>query len=178
MKNDMFDFNVLKFYDINTRNGKVVHPLLLGVLLILLLVAVFFMGVWGSLLVVFLLSLIFRLLWLLSFMKLYMSLKKLKILVLLVYDLNVILPWFVLHLLLGLMFLGFFIIGGNTCLDYCGKIRFRISHIFHEGNACADQLANLGFIHRKQFHWYNRLPSSLFLEFSINRYRLSKYRFS
>jgi len=21
----------------------------------------------------------------------------------------------------------------NTCLDYCGKIRFRISHIFHEG---------------------------------------------
>ena len=28
MKNDMFDFNVLKFFGINTRTGKVLHPLL------------------------------------------------------------------------------------------------------------------------------------------------------
>jgi len=28
MKNDMFDFNVLKFFDINTRTGKVLRPLL------------------------------------------------------------------------------------------------------------------------------------------------------
>jgi len=27
MKNDMFDFNVLNFFDINTRAGKVLHPL-------------------------------------------------------------------------------------------------------------------------------------------------------
>jgi len=44
----------------------------------------------------------------------------------------------------------------NTCLNYCRKIRFRISHIFREGSACADKLANLGFIHREYFHWYNR----------------------
>jgi len=37
----------------------------------------------------------------------------------------------------------------NTCLNYCGKIRFRITHIFREGNAYADKLANLGFIHRE-----------------------------
>jgi len=48
----------------------------------------------------------------------------------------------------------------KTCLNYYGKIRFRISHIFREGNAC---VANLGFVHREQFHWYNRLPSSLSL---------------
>ena len=27
MRNDMFDFNVLKFFGINTRSGKVIHPL-------------------------------------------------------------------------------------------------------------------------------------------------------
>ena len=27
MRNDMFNFNVLKFFDINTRSGKVLHPL-------------------------------------------------------------------------------------------------------------------------------------------------------
>jgi len=65
----------------------------------------------------------------------------------------------------------------NTCLDYCEKIRFRVTHIFREGNVCADKLANLGFIHRESFHWYNRLPSSLFLEFFMNRYSLPMYHF-
>jgi len=55
----------------------------------------------------------------------------------------------------------------NTCLDYYGKIKFRISHIFHEVNAYADKFANLLVY-----------PSSLFLKFFINRYRLPKYRFS
>jgi len=45
----------------------------------------------------------------------------------------------------------------NTCLNYCGKIRFRVTHIFREGNVCGDKLVNLGFIHRELFHWYNRL---------------------
>ena len=56
----------------------------------------------------------------------------------------------------------------NTCLNYCGKIRFRIIHIFREGNACTDKLVNLGFIHKESFYWYNSFPSSLFLEFFMN----------
>jgi len=60
----------------------------------------------------------------------------------------------------------------NSCLNYCGKIRFRVTYIFRGGNACADKLANLGFIHRESFYWYNRLSSSLFLEFFINMYSL------
>jgi len=60
----------------------------------------------------------------------------------------------------------------NTCLNYCGKIKFRVTHIFREGNVCADKLTNLEFLHRKSFHWYNRLPSSLFLEFFMNKYSL------
>jgi len=37
-------------------------------------------------------------------------------------------------------------------------------------NVCADKLVNLGFIHRESFHWYNKLPCSLFLELFINMY--------
>jgi len=40
----------------------------------------------------------------------------------------------------------------NTCVNYYGKIRFRVTHIFREGNACADKLANLGFINRESFY--------------------------
>jgi len=65
----------------------------------------------------------------------------------------------------------------NTCLNYCGKIKFMVTHIFRERNACADKLANLGFIRRESFHWYNKLPSSLFLELFMNRYSLPMYRF-
>jgi len=65
----------------------------------------------------------------------------------------------------------------NICLNYCEKIRFRVTHIFHEGNTCVDKYANLGFIHRETFHWYNMLSSCLMLEFFMNRYSLPMYRF-
>ena len=65
----------------------------------------------------------------------------------------------------------------KSCLNYCGKIKFRVSHIFREGNACADKLTNLGFIYRESCRWYNRLPSSLFLEFFMNKYSLPMYHF-
>jgi len=62
--------------------------------------------------------------------------------------LNVILPWFMLCLLLGLMFCGCFVIDKILVLIYCGKIKFRVTHIFRERNVCADKLTNLRFIHR------------------------------
>ena len=126
MKNYMFDFNVLKFFYINTRTGKVLHSLpfrwefsslgwvkinlmgLLGDILVLLLMEVFFVAVWGNLLKLFLRFLKFILLWLLSFIGLYMLWRKLKRWCLLMSGLNVILLWFVLHFLLGQMFLGCF----------------------------------------------------------------------
>jgi len=49
------------------------------------------------------------------------------------------------------MFLELFVIGRTLALTTMG-IRFRVSRIFHEGNACADKLANLGFTHREYFH--------------------------
>jgi len=39
------------------------------------------------------------------------------------------------------------LVGGVVCqdagLNYCGKIKFRVTHIFREENACADKLVNL-----------------------------------
>ena len=95
---------------------------LLGDILVLLLVEVFFVGVWGSLLVLSLCFLKFRLLWLLSFMELYMLWRKLKRWDLLIFGLNVILHWFVLYLLLELMFHGYFIIAGILILITLGKL--------------------------------------------------------
>ena len=83
---------------------------LLGDILVLLLVEVFFVGVWENLLELSLHLLKFSLLWLLSFMGLYMLWRKLKRWSLLMSGWNVILLWFVLRLLLGPMFLGCFII--------------------------------------------------------------------
>jgi len=82
MKNDMFDFNVLKCFGINTRTDKVSSTFLflldgsflhqawlkltlrgmLGDILVLLLVEVFFVGVWRDLFELFLRFLKFRLL--------------------------------------------------------------------------------------------------------------------
>ena len=54
-----------------------------------------------------------------------MPLKKLKRWLFLIYGLNVILPWFVILLLLGLLFLRFFIIGGKNVLIIMGKSNLR-----------------------------------------------------
>ena len=117
MKNNMLDFNVINFFCINIRTGKVLHPLPVrwefpspGWVKINIDGAareVFSVGVWGNLLELSLHFLKFRLLWLLSFMRLYMLWKKLKRWGLLMSGWNVI-----LRLLLGLMFLGCFVIDG------------------------------------------------------------------
>ena len=97
MKNDMLDFNVIKFFFILilvlvkffilfVLDESFLHQVglkltlmgLLGDILILLHVEVFSVGVWGNLLELSLRFLKFRLLWLLSFMGLYMLWRKLK----------------------------------------------------------------------------------------------------
>jgi len=80
-------------------------------ILVLLLVEVFFVGVyWGPVFLDVQTDLVAR------FMKLYMLWKKFNIWDLLMYDLNVILSWFVLCLLLELLFRGCFIIDGILVL--------------------------------------------------------------
>jgi len=83
---------------------------LLGIIQVLSLVEVFFVGVYESLLEFSLRFLTFRLFWLLNFMELYMLLRKLRSWDLLMFGWNVTRSWFVLRLLLGQMFLWCFVI--------------------------------------------------------------------
>ena len=99
---------------------------LLGGILVLLLIKVFSVGVCGSLLVLSLCFLKFRLLWLLSFMELYMLWRKLKRWGLLMSDLNVIFPWFVLRC---------FIINGILVVITVGKSGLGL-HIFSVKGMC------------------------------------------
>jgi len=75
-----------------------------------------------------------------------------------------------MRLLLVPMFLGCFIMDEIFILITVRKSGLGLFIFFREGNVCVDKLVNLGFIHREHFHWYNRLPSSLFLEFFMNIY--------
>jgi len=61
----------------------------------------------------------------------------------------------------------------NTCLNYCGKIRIRVTHIFREGNVCADKLVNLGFI-----HVWPSFTSALELRFIPSSYTNTKLNYS
>ena len=115
---------LVKFYVLFLLDESFLHHVglklilmgLLGVIQVLTLVEVFSVGVWGSLLELSLHFLTFILLWLLNFMELYMLWKKLKSWVLLMSGWNVTLPWFVLRLLLGQMFLGCVITDGILVL--------------------------------------------------------------
>ena len=182
----MLDFNVIKLFDINTRTGKVLCPLPIRrefpspswVKINTDKAARGYPGLAtcggisrGSLLVLSLHFLKFRQLWLLSFMELYMLWRKLKrwgLNIWLEYDFALVCVAFTARTNVSWMLRNRW----NTCLNYCGEIRFRVTHIFREGNACVDKLTNLGFIHRESFHWYNRFPSSPFSEFFMNRYSL------
>ena len=131
-------FVLVKFYVLFLLDGNFLHQAglkltLIGLLqdiLVLLLVEVFFVGVWGNLLELFLYFLKFRLLWLLSFMGLYMLWRKLKRWGLLMSGWNVILLWFVLCLLLGQMFLGCFVIDGMLVLITVRKLGLRLLIFF------------------------------------------------
>jgi len=57
------------------------------------------------------------------------------------------------------------------------KSSLRFVTFFHEENVYADKFANLDFIHKEYFYWYNKLPYNIFLGFFINRYKLPMYHF-
>jgi len=145
-------------------------------ILVVLLVEVFSVRVWRSLLAFSVRFLKFRLVWLLSFMELYMLWRKLKRWSLLMSDLNVILHWFVLRFLLGLMFHGCFVIDGILVLITVRKSGLWLLIFFVKKMYVLISWL-IYVIHREPFHWYIRLPSSMFLKFFMNRYSLSMYRF-
>ena len=186
MKNNMFDFNVLKFFCVNTRTGKVLRHLPViwefssqcwvkintdgtvrgypG----LAACGSIFRGSMREFIGAFCVFLDVQTALVAEFYGVIYVLEEAQKLgltnVLLECDSVLICVSFTVRKNVPLMFRNRW----NTCLNYCGKIRFGVTHIFHEGSVCACKLANLGFIYRESFNWYNRFPSSLFLKFFMN----------
>jgi ribonuclease HI len=64
----------------------------------------------------------------------------------------------------------------KNCLHRIKDFRFRVSHIYREGNTCADRLANAGFF-VDGVVWWDQLPSCSRDSFSRDRLGLPNYRF-
>jgi ribonuclease HI len=64
----------------------------------------------------------------------------------------------------------------NNCMHTITTMNFLISHIYREGNGCADTLANIGLTLVHPIFW-NDLPQAIFECFSSDRLGRAKYRF-
>lgn len=69
----------------------------------------------------------------------------------------------------------------NLCLSHNPGIIFLAepiisSHIFREGNCCADMLANMGHTMQGSV-WLDLFPAELYLDFFWDRVGLPNYRF-
>ena len=90
---------------------------------------------------------------------------------------NVTLSWFVLHLLLTQMFIGCFVIDEILVLITVEKSGLRLLIFFVNGMCVLISWLIYDLFIENLFHWYNRLSSSMFLAFFINRYSLPIYHF-
>jgi len=55
----------------------------------------------------------------------------------------------------------------RKCIKICKEIDFKVSHIFYEGNHCADKLVALRIENKLDFKWYDVLPAVIKLDFFI-----------
>jgi len=59
------------------------------------------------------------------------------------------------------------------------NMRFFASHIYREGNVCADGLANFGLtLSNFDLFWFNNIPDFIKGEYIKNRLGISNYRFT
>ncbi|KAK2361038.1 hypothetical protein QL285_086244 [Trifolium repens] len=64
----------------------------------------------------------------------------------------------------------------DNCLARISNMNFFVSHIYREGNHCADKLAGLGLT-LPGFTWWNQIPPQLRDDFGRNRLGMPFYRF-
>jgi ribonuclease HI len=64
----------------------------------------------------------------------------------------------------------------DNCLARISNMNFFVSHIYREGNHCADKLASLGLT-LPGFTWWNQIPPQLRDDFGRNRLGMPSYRF-
>ncbi|KAK2443569.1 hypothetical protein QL285_014658 [Trifolium repens] len=64
----------------------------------------------------------------------------------------------------------------DNCLLLISNMNFYVSHIYREGNHCADKLANLGLT-LPNFTWWDHIPPVLLDDFGRNRLGMPYFRF-
>ncbi|XP_019433776.1 PREDICTED: uncharacterized protein LOC109340519 [Lupinus angustifolius] len=62
------------------------------------------------------------------------------------------------------------------CKEKLHTMNYNITHIFREGNNCADKLASFGIVSRTHTVW-NAIPSFIFSDYTMNRLGMPNYRF-
>lgn len=65
----------------------------------------------------------------------------------------------------------------QNCIELSKKTRFSVTHIFREGNYCANKIAALGFAFQG-FHWWDTISRIISDDFIRNRVSLPNYRFT
>lgn len=64
----------------------------------------------------------------------------------------------------------------QNCLHLCSSMSFFVTHIYREGNHCADKLADIGFSIPYLF-WWDSIPREIVWDFARNRLGLPIFRF-
>lgn len=65
----------------------------------------------------------------------------------------------------------------TNCVNITTRMNFLVSHIFREGNACADALVNIG-LNLSTFVYYYSLPSQVRSDYVKNRLGWPSFRFN
>ncbi|CAJ2651412.1 unnamed protein product [Trifolium pratense] len=65
----------------------------------------------------------------------------------------------------------------DNCVTLLSNMNFYVSHIYREGNHCADKLANIG-LSLHGLTWWNHIPTRLQGDFIRNRLGMPYFRFS
>ncbi|CAJ2673600.1 unnamed protein product [Trifolium pratense] len=63
-----------------------------------------------------------------------------------------------------------------NCLELTKTMHFRVTHIYREGNCCADKMAALG-INVDGFYWWDNVPPSVQGDYISNLMGLPSFRF-
>lgn len=65
----------------------------------------------------------------------------------------------------------------KNCIIVASSFDFKVTHIYREGNHCADKLASFGVASRC-FTWWDLIPSFIRDDFDRDRWSLPNYRFT
>ena len=64
----------------------------------------------------------------------------------------------------------------DNCMHWLSMFRFNVTHLYIEGNQCADKLANIGMTLSSHF-WFTSVPAQLQADYVRNKLGLANFRF-